>query len=123
MRPGFRVWRPTAHRETIRSSAADDLNLRDFCWCADAHRRAPIPGTLAHVDLGTLELVEPRDEGLLEAYGQVPRKHLTTVGVTRELKINAEFVRELDPTRLVSKEDARSLSVASVERLWEVRPM
>ena len=77
----------------------------------------------ADVDLSSRQLVEARDEGLLQADEEIPWDHLAAVRVPGELKVHAVRIGELDALGLVREEYARARSVTTGERLDQIGPV
>ena len=116
-----RGWlRSASWRRARGSGPREELDLRDLRRRTDTHRRSPVARPLADVDLRALEAMQSRDEWLLKANGEVPREHLTAVGMTGELEVHAELVGELDPARLMREQHAGPSRVASGKRLRQI---
>ena len=78
-----------------------------------AHRRAPVTGAAAHVDLRVAVAVQPRPEPLLQANEVPERPDLAAVRVSGDLQPDPERRRVQQRARLVREQDELALRVAA----------
>ena len=88
---------------------------------AEPQWRPPVAAAPVDVDPGAADLVEARDEGLLQAHGVLPGDELAAVSVTRQLQVAAGAAGRLYAARLVSEEDPHVGAVAACQGPGRVR--
>jgi hypothetical protein len=102
------------------SDCADKLDVGDLGRGPHAHRRTPVSRPAAHIELGVAVLVEADDVRLIEPHGVLPRKELTAVCVSGELKVDAERFSFEDGLGLVRQENESPRGVSPFERAGKI---